>query len=207
MKKDTWAEILPMTFGLSDLLWARPLGLSEQHIVGASEMILNNLITVVEDSGQGSAAGRRGIESPAPTPHCQPSPPPAHNPPLAPLPQAPASRRWALSPTAPPHLWLCTPKGAPANQLVAMALARPPRRGPRGTRTAGLFRARRQARPASATAATAATATQALRFVICHRPVRCVFARAAPLQARPQGPRLFHSAVHIFIAALPDILP
>ena len=86
MKKDTWAEILPMTFGLSDLLWARPLGLSEQHIVGASEMILNNLITVVEDSGQGSAAGRRGIESPAPTPHCQPSPPLAHNPPLAPPP-------------------------------------------------------------------------------------------------------------------------
>lgn len=42
MKKDTWVEILPMTFGLSDLLWARPLGLSEQHIVGASEMILNN---------------------------------------------------------------------------------------------------------------------------------------------------------------------
>ena len=43
MNEDTWAEILRTTFGLSDLLWDRPLGLSEQHIVGPSEMILNNL--------------------------------------------------------------------------------------------------------------------------------------------------------------------
>lgn len=104
-------------------------------------MILNNLITVVKDSGPGSAAGRRGIESPAPTPHCQPY--------------------------APPHPHHPHPPREGAREPVGGRGAGPPAaaRSSRNS-TVGLFRTRRQARSASATAATAATATQALRFVI-----------------------------------------
>lgn len=137
------------------------------------------------NSGKGSAAGMRARESPASHPSL-PAPP-----------RAPSSRKLqpcmgrSLPPRpAQPHLWLCAPKAARLEHLVAMVLAgRPQRRGPRGWAPPLLEGFLRTACPLSLVGLAPAAAT-ATGLEICDSPENrgCVGADVVPPAGGPRRP-------------------
>lgn len=87
-------------------------------------MVVNDLRRMVKGLWAGKRSRFEEERDYGPLPSLQP-PPLTPAPLVSPSPrlQSPRPSRPAL---APQHLWLCTPKGAPLNHLVAMALACPP---------------------------------------------------------------------------------